>query len=77
MYEEHSKGNEGEVKELENLSDQYDKAVVEEQGLAPAKRAVANVGKMDAKKHLQASIQALMARNITQCMGTMLDTNVF
>ena len=65
------------MKELENLSDQYDKAVVEEQGLAPAKRAVANVGKMDAKKHLQASIQALMARNITQCMGTMLDTNVF
>ncbi|KAK9834483.1 hypothetical protein WJX74_002673 [Apatococcus lobatus] len=76
-YEEHSKGNEGEVKELENLSDQYDKAVVEEQALPPAKRAVANVGKMDAKKHLQASIQALMARNITQCMGTMLDTNVF
>jgi 26S proteasome regulatory subunit N11 len=38
---------------------------------------VANVGKMDAKKHLEAEVQKMMSGNIVQCMGTMLDTIVF
>jgi 26S proteasome regulatory subunit N11 len=55
----------------------YDKAVVEEQELSPEKRIVANVGKMDAKKHLAANVNTLMTNNINQAMGTMLDTVVF
>jgi 26S proteasome regulatory subunit N11 len=51
--------------------------VAEEVDLAPEKRAVANVGKMDAKKHLSANVTKLMASNIIQTMGTMLDTVVF
>jgi 26S proteasome regulatory subunit N11 len=65
------------VKELKDLAERYDKAVVEEQELPPEKRIVANVGKMDAKKHLQNNVLGLMSSNIIQCMGTMLDTVVF
>jgi 26S proteasome regulatory subunit N11 len=52
-------------------------AVIEEQEMSPEKRVVANVGKMDAKKHLAANVSTLMSSNITQAMGTMLDTVVF
>jgi 26S proteasome regulatory subunit N11 len=65
------------VKELKELAQRYDKAVVEEQELPPEKRVVANVGKMDAKKHLHNNVLGLMSSNIIQCMGTMLDTVVF
>lgn len=51
--------------------------MVEEQELSPEKRVVANVGKMDAKKHLAAHVNTLMTNNINQAMGTMLDTVVF
>eukprot|EP00879_Flechtneria_rotunda_P028637 GHRR01030834.1.p2 GENE.GHRR01030834.1~~GHRR01030834.1.p2 ORF type:complete len:100 (-),score=9.28 GHRR01030834.1:206-505(-) len=43
----------------------------------PEKRIVANVGKMDAKKHLATNVTNIMGANINQAMGTMLDTVVF
>lgn len=52
-------------------------AVVEELKLSPEELAVARVGKLDAKKHLEADVAALMALNINQSLGTMLDTVVF
>jgi 26S proteasome regulatory subunit N11 len=52
-------------------------AVVEEQDLPPEKRVVANVGKMDSKKHLASNVTSLMSNNIVQAMGMMLDTVVF
>ncbi|KAK9812979.1 hypothetical protein WJX72_006767 [[Myrmecia] bisecta] len=76
-FEDHAKANERVVKELAELAGKYDKAVVEEVETPPEKRVVANVGKMDAKKHLEAGVQQLMAANIVQQMGTMLDTVVF
>ena len=45
--------------------------------MPPEKRIVANVGKTDAKKHLQSNVTALMSSNIIQSLGTMLDTVVF
>lgn len=44
-------------------------AVIEEQELPPEKRIVANVGKMDAKKHLGMNVGALMTTNINQVRG--------
>lgn len=76
-FEQHSGANEKVVSELKALASRYDQAVVEEQELPPEKRVVANVGKMDAKKHLAANVTALMSANINQAMGTMLDTVVF
>lgn len=65
------------VAEMRSLVGRYDTAVEEERGLSPDARAVANVGKMDAQKHLGADVNALMASNIVQAMGLMLDTVVF
>jgi len=76
-FDHHTEDNEKVVKELKALADRYDKAVVEEQELPPEKRVVANVGKMDAKKHLATNVSQLMSSNIIQAMGTMLDTVVF
>lgn len=76
-FQSHSETNEKVVKELKTLSDRYDQAVVEEQELPQEKRIVANVGKMDAKKHLASNVTNLMSSNIIQAMGTMLDTIVF
>ena len=38
---------------------------------------VANVGKLDAKKHLEADVENLMGANIVHSLGTMLNTVVF
>lgn len=51
--------------------------MTEEQDMPHEKRAVANVGRLDVKKHMQENVTALMSSNILQCMGTMLDTIVF
>lgn len=51
--------------------------MVEEKDLPPEKRVVANVGKMDARKHLASNVTALMGSNINQSMGMMLNTVVF
>lgn len=73
----HTESNAKSVKELKSLAERYDKAAAEEQELSPDKRVVAGVGKMDAKKRLASGVTALMASNIVQTMGTMLDTVVF
>lgn len=58
-------------------AEKYDKSVAEEMEMTPEERVVKNVGKMNAKKHLQNSVQELMASNITQCLGTLLNVCVF
>jgi len=69
--------NEKLMKGMLDLAINYNKAVQDEGKLAPEKLAVANVGKLDAKKHLQADVEQLMSANIAQSLGTMLDTVVF
>ena len=60
-----------------NLAVKYNKAVQEEDELPPEKLAIANVGRQDAKKHLEEHISNLMSSNIVQTLGMMLDTVVF
>jgi len=55
----------------------YNEAVAEEGELSPEQRVVANVGKMDARKHLAAAVTDVMGRNIDGTMGTLLDTIIF
>merc|ERR1711915_826187 len=73
----HSKTNEQTVQEMLDLAIKYNKAVQEEDQLPPEKLAIANVGRQDAKKHLEEHISNLMSSNIVQTLGTMLDTVVF
>ena len=55
----------------------YNKAVQEEDQKTAEKFQIDQVGKLDAKKHLQEDIESVMSSNIIQCLGTMLDTVVF
>jgi len=59
------------------LSKDYNERVQEEEGKTAEERIVANVGKIDPKRHLESDVAALMASNIVQCLGAMLDTIVF
>jgi len=60
-----------------NLAKQYQKAVQEEDKVSEEKKVIANVGKLDPKRHLEQDVQILMAQNILQTLSSMLDTVVF
>eukprot|EP00899_Mesostigma_viride_P021437 jgi/Mesvir1/29295/Mv01558-RA.1 len=76
-FETHGSRNEKLVKEMLSLAGQYNKAVIEEDKMSREKLAVANVGRQDAKKHLEENVAKIMSSNIVQSLGTMLDTVVF
>ena len=59
------------------LSKDYNERVLQEEGKTAEELVVANVGKIDPKRHLESHIADLMSDNIVQCLGTMLCTVVF
>jgi len=73
----HSKENEQTMQKLLDLSKSYHKRLEEEESKTPEELIIANVGKLDPKKHLESEAEELMARNVSQCLGTMLDTVIF
>jgi len=76
-FDSHCDHNEKIVKEMMELAKTYDKAVQEENELSREKLVVHKVGKLDPKKHLEQDVSELMSNNITQCLGTMLDSIIF
>merc|ERR1719172_469527 len=58
-FESHTESNEETLKRMADLAKSYVKSIEEEQETPIEKRAVANVGKQDAKKHLEASLNDL------------------
>merc|ERR1712060_318812 len=76
-FESHTEQNCETLKRMAELAKSYVKSIEEEEETPLEKRAVANVGKQDAKKHLEYSLNELMSDNINQCLGTMLDTVAF
>jgi len=72
-FDVHSKGNEETVSKMCGLAAGYGKSVGEEADLTPEQIATRHVGKQDPKRHLEEQLNALMSRNIVQCIGTMLD----
>jgi len=76
-FDSHCDHNEKIVKEMMELAKSYDKAVQEENELSREKLVVHKVGKLDPKKHLEQDVSELMSNNITQCLGTMLDSIIF
>jgi len=75
--EEHSKKNERTVQQLLDLSRQYNKRLEDEENSTPEEVALANVGKLDPKKHLEDDVEELMTANISQSLASMLATVVF
>jgi 26S proteasome regulatory subunit N11 len=65
------------IDKLKDYSARYAKEVAEEGELDPEARLVAKVGKLDAKKNIERTVQSLLSQSTLQCMGTMLDTVVF
>ena len=76
-FEDHAKANDKVVKNMLQLTKDYNERVKEEEGKTPEEVLVANVGKIDPKRHLENDLNDLMASNIVQCLGTMLATVVF
>lgn len=75
--DKHSKQNEDTMAHMLELCKEYNKRLEEEEKLTKEELVVANVGKIDPKKHLSASVEELITTNITQSLGTMLATVVF
>lgn len=76
-FDEHAKQNEKTVKDMLDFAKKYNKRLEDEEGKTAEEKTVMHVGKLDPKKHLEASVEELMTRNISQCLGSMLDTVVF
>lgn len=76
-FEDHAKANTSGMEDIASLTEGYHKRVVDEEDKSLEELDVANVGKIDPKKRLEAGVSQLMAENIVQCLGTMLDTVVF
>lgn len=76
-FDEHSKANEKMLKEMCELAKAYNTAVQDEDKMSKEKLVVHKVGKLDPKKHLEQNVNTLMSNNITQILGTMLDTIAF
>ena len=76
-FTEKRKGNEKVVGEMRDLADKYQKAVQEEAELTKRELVVKAAGRTDAKKRLSENASDLMAKNITQQLGAMLDTVCF
>ena len=76
-FDKHTETNEQTIKDMVALAKAYNETVQQEKEIEAEKLAVMNVGKVDAKRRLGDNIEGLMASNITQTLGTMLDTVVF
>jgi len=76
-FEDHQKANEATIADMLRLSKEYNQRVEEEEGKTVEELAIMHVGKVDPKRHLEQNVLDLMASNIIQSLGTMLDTVVF
>lgn len=76
-YEEHQKVTEKYLDQISKLTKEYSKKVKDEEGKTLEEIEIANVGKIDPKKHLENDVYDLMSETILQCLGTMINTVVF
>merc|ERR1719488_340967 len=76
-FEDHAKANEKVVERMLQLTKDYNERVKEEEGRTVEELLVANVGKVDPKRHLEHGVDEVMAANIMQVLGIMLKTLVF
>jgi 26S proteasome regulatory subunit N11 len=76
-YEEQQKYTETYLEQIAKLTKDYSNRVKEEEGKTMEEVEIANVGKIDPKKHLESDVHDLMTSTILQCLGTMIDTVVF
>merc|ERR1712137_193898 len=76
-FDKQEEENQKTIDNLLALAKVYQKMVEDEQKMTPEELVVANVGKLNAKKHLEEDVSQLMSSNIVQLLGTMMDAVVF
>eukprot|EP00939_MAST-03C_sp_MAST-3C-sp1_P005527 g5527.t1 len=76
-FEALADSNEKAMERMAKLAEGYNKRIAEEEEKTAREILVANVGKIDPKRHLEAHVSDLMSSNIVQCLATMLDTVAF
>lgn len=76
-FVEHERSNEKTIASMVELAKAYNKMIQEEATMSKEKLIVQNVGKLDAKRHLEQNVEQLMSTNIDQTLGTMLDSVIF
>eukprot|EP01128_Nolandella_sp_AFSM9_P011635 TRINITY_DN846_c0_g1_i1.p1 TRINITY_DN846_c0_g1~~TRINITY_DN846_c0_g1_i1.p1 ORF type:complete len:310 (+),score=76.55 TRINITY_DN846_c0_g1_i1:84-1013(+) len=76
-FEEHSGNNSDTMKQMLTLAENYNTTVAEEEEMTKEKLVVHKVGKLDPKKHIEKDADDLLSNNITQMLGSMLNTITF
>merc|ERR1719454_618035 len=76
-FDKHEGANESLVKEMQDLTEKYNKMIQDEFKSTEEEFVVKQVGKIDAKKRLESDVDDLMNANILQALGSMLATVVF
>jgi len=71
-FSTHKEANEGAIKSMLNLSEQYNKSVQEESTLTADQLKTRHVGKQDPKRHLEEAVEKAMGNQVLQNLGTML-----
>jgi 26S proteasome regulatory subunit N11 len=76
-FKQHTTDTKKTIESMKNYTKDYKKAIADEEKMTKEKLIVHKVGKLDAKKHLETEVNSLMADNITQSLGIMLNTMTF
>lgn len=76
-YKDQQERSESTLKEMARLTESYNKWIQEEIKKTKEELVVTQVGKMNPKVHLANHIEELMNENVTECLGTMINTVVF
>lgn len=76
-FSTHTCNNEQKLTNLLSLAEAYKKSVAEELVLTPDQLKHRHVGKQDPKRHLKDKTDDLIAANIVQSLGTMINTLSF
>ncbi|BAM39914.1 proteasome (prosome, macropain) 26S subunit, non-ATPase, 14 [Theileria orientalis strain Shintoku] len=71
-FMESQKENSDLVTEIRDLCEKYNQTIKKEMSCTPEELVVANVGKLDAKRHIENSVSTLLANNTLNSFSTML-----
>jgi 26S proteasome regulatory subunit N11 len=76
-FSSHAECNSESIKKMLELTELYNRSVLEETSLTSEQLATRHVGKQDPKRHLEDKVQDIMCQNIIQTLGTMIDAETF
>lgn len=76
-FDDHTNQSKQTIEQMLTFVKGYNKAIQDEDKMTKEKLVVHKVGKVDPKKHLEQEVINLMSNNVTQSLGTMLDTIIF